>query len=167
MRSAQLRRSIPGTESEGQETGFVQDTEPTCPASLYTMRGMETASGVVLEIFPEGGPTVTGRAAEKNVFALRGFFIDNSIGVSDLGDEAAAGEIGIDEALRKTDDDQRLGRRGAIAALPGGVHTTDGGRQAVRGAIQIDGADFAIILDEDTEFCPTFGRKGIADLRER
>ena len=118
----------------------------------------------------EGGPELRpgefGRAAKEDVAALGGLFVGDAVGVGVLGDKAAGGQVGFDEFAGEADDDEGLRRGIAVAACPGGVNAADGRGQAVGRAIEIDGADFAVIFDKDAEMGAGFSGKRIADMGE-
>src|SRR5215467_14578567 len=79
--------------------------------------------------------------------------------------QLARGEVSFQEAARNADDDERLGRRIAVAARPKRIDAADGPRQAVAVAVEIDGARLAVVPREDAEVRAVFGGEFIADLR--
>src|SRR5882762_6009369 len=121
----------------------------------------------ILECPPELEPAGFGRAAEEDVAAFGGFFVDDAEGVCILRGEAARIELGFDECAREADNDENLRGRIAVAALPGRVHAADGARESVAWTVEIDRADFAVVFSQDAQMRAGFGRKGIAELRER
>ena len=83
-----------------------------------------------------------------------------------MSDEAAGGEVGFDEFAGEADDEEALRGRITIAAPPEGVDTADSAREAISGAVEIDGADFAVIFDEDAEMGAGFDGNSIANAGE-
>jgi len=117
-----------------------------------------------LEGSPERGPARLRRAAEEDVAALGSFLVGDAVGVGVLGDEAAGGEIGFDKFAGEADDEEGLRRWMAVAAFPGGVDAADGVGEAMGGAVEIDGADFAVIFRQNAEMGARFGRKRITNM---
>src|SRR5258705_5387356 len=119
--------------------------------------------GVVLEGAPELGPAGFWWAAEEDVAAFGCLFVDYTVGVGILRNQAAGVEVAFYEGPWETHNNQNLRRRIAIASLPGRVDAADRSGQAVVWSVEIDGAYFAVIFGEDAEMGTRFGGGGIAD----
>ena len=74
--------------------------------------------GEILEGAPELLPARFGWAADEDVSAFGGFFVDDAEEVCVLGGEAAGTKVGFDEGERESDDDQSFWRRVTVTAFP-------------------------------------------------
>src|SRR5690349_9339131 len=112
---------------------------------------------------PKFRPRFFRPPANENVGMVSRFFVLHSIAVPGVRCEPARCKILIHETLREADDDQRLGRRIAVSALPEGIDSADGSRQFVLRPVEIDGSRFSVISSQYPEPCTSLQRQGISN----
>src|SRR5208283_3267149 len=79
--------------------------------------------------------------------------------------EPAGFEVLVEILLADADYDDGLRRRIAIAAIPEGVYSADGARQAVFRAVEIDGSGLAVICADDAQMSPLLRSERVANFR--
>src|SRR5579871_953579 len=115
----------------------------------YPRRGWGSQLAVIMEVFPEVGPTLLHAAAHEDVWMVFGLFVANVINVRRVACEFAGLEAALHLPLGQSEHDNNLRRGIAVAAVPEGIHAADGAWQAVFRSVEIHRAGFTVISAQD------------------
>src|SRR5207247_11051006 len=101
------------------------------------------------EVFPKLRPAFTQMPTNENVGIIGSLLVRDAILVGDAPRQLARFEIPIAKLLRKSDHDQRLRWRIAVAARPERIRSADGPWQSIVFAIKVNRSAFAVIAREN------------------
>src|SRR4029077_6453566 len=106
-------------------------------------------SAIAPELFPKLRPAFTQMPTNENLGAIASLLVCNAILVGDATRQLARFEIPIAKLSRKSDHDQHLWRRIAVAVRPERIRSADGFRQSIVFAIKVNRSSFAIVASEN------------------
>src|SRR5215469_1288035 len=95
---------------------------------------------------------------------VAGLLVDHAVPVPGASGDAAVAKLGLHPALGAADNDEGLGRRVTVAALPEGIDAADGRRKSVGRTVPVDRARGTVVAGQDAEADALFARERVANL---